>query len=264
METMRPRLRSIMPSSTARVQLMNPHMSIAISFSHSARGLSTKSRSTVQPAQLTSTSTPPKREPAAAAIAWADSQEVTSVTWTSTPGPASAAVWRARASSRSAISTRAPSAAKPITIARPMLEAPPLPAAIRASDNMQRPAKMTPSGRPSSARGRTQRAQSRRPQLGSATATRYPMVDTTPNLPLSYVEHHATVGGDPPALIDGERTVGFAELRDRALMAAGRLLRGGVAPGEVVGLQLGNVWEYPVLELALPRAGAIVLPLPLN
>jgi long-chain acyl-CoA synthetase len=90
------------------------------------------------------------------------------------------------------------------------------------------------------------------------------MVDTTPNLPLSYVEHHATVGGDRAALIDGERTVGFAELRDRALVAAARLIRSGVAPGEVVGLQLANVWEYPVLELALPRVGAIVLPLPLN
>jgi long-chain acyl-CoA synthetase len=90
------------------------------------------------------------------------------------------------------------------------------------------------------------------------------MVDTTPNLPLSYVEHHATVGGDRAALIDGERTVGFAELRDRGLVAAARLIRSGVAPGEVVGLQLANVWEYPVLELALPRVGAIVLPLPLN
>jgi cyclohexanecarboxylate-CoA ligase/acyl-CoA synthetase len=90
------------------------------------------------------------------------------------------------------------------------------------------------------------------------------MVDTTPNLPLSYVEHHATVGGDHAALIDGDRTVGFAELRDRALVAAARLLRDGVAPGDVVGLQLANVWEYPVLELAVPRLGAIVLPLPLN
>lgn len=90
------------------------------------------------------------------------------------------------------------------------------------------------------------------------------MVDTTPNLPLSYVEHHASSGGGHPALIDGERTVGFAELRDRALVAAARLLKSGVAPGDVVGLQLANVWEYPVLELALPRLGAIVLPLPLN
>ena len=46
-------------SSTARVALMKPHMSMAISRSHSSRGFSVNRRSTVQPAQLTSTSTPP-------------------------------------------------------------------------------------------------------------------------------------------------------------------------------------------------------------
>ncbi|MEP7105743.1 MAG: class I adenylate-forming enzyme family protein [Chloroflexota bacterium] len=70
--------------------------------------------------------------------------------------------------------------------------------------------------------------------------------------------------GERPALIDGDRTISFAELHERVGIAAARLLRDGVVPGEVVGLQLANVWEYPVLEMALPLIGAVVMPLPLN
>jgi acyl-CoA synthetase (AMP-forming)/AMP-acid ligase II len=90
------------------------------------------------------------------------------------------------------------------------------------------------------------------------------MVDALLNLPLSYVDHHVHLHGSRPALIDGDRIVTFKELGKRVRAAASRLLAEGVAPGEVVGLQLANVWEYPVLELALPLIGAIVLPLPLN
>ncbi|HEY8643316.1 MAG TPA: AMP-binding protein, partial [Candidatus Dormibacteraeota bacterium] len=90
------------------------------------------------------------------------------------------------------------------------------------------------------------------------------MVDALLNFPLSYVDHHARLHGSRPALIDGDRIVTFKELGERVRAAAARLLADGVKPGEVVGLQLANVWEYPVLELALPLVGAIVLPLPLN
>ena len=86
------------------------------------------------------------------------------------------------------------------------------------------------------------------------------MPEGTPNLPLSYIEAH----GDRPALIDGELTVTFSDLSSLARVAASRLLAQGVERGEVVGVQLPNVWEYPVLELALPLIGAIVMPLPLN
>ncbi|HEX6347782.1 MAG TPA: class I adenylate-forming enzyme family protein [Candidatus Dormibacteraeota bacterium] len=86
------------------------------------------------------------------------------------------------------------------------------------------------------------------------------MPDGTPNLPLSYIEAH----GDRPALIDGELTITHAELAKRARLAGGRLREQGVKTGEVVGVQLPNVWEYPALELAIPLIGAIVMPLPLN
>jgi len=86
------------------------------------------------------------------------------------------------------------------------------------------------------------------------------MREGTPNLPLSYVESH----GARPALVDGARTLDFAELARLARTAAGRLLDQGVGRGEVVGVQLANVWQYPVLELAIPLVGAIVLPLSLN
>jgi len=86
------------------------------------------------------------------------------------------------------------------------------------------------------------------------------MPEGTPNLPLSYIEAH----GDRPALIDGKLPVTFSDLSSLARVAASRLLAQGVERGEVVGVQLPNVWEYPVLELALPLIGAIVMPLPLN
>src|SRR2546425_10985045 len=126
-DTMRPYPRSIIGSSTARTQLMKPHVSIAISRSHSARGLSVNRRSTVQPAQLTSTSIRPIELRANCTVEETDSQSVTSV-WRATivPDGASCSTFLACASSTSAITTRAPSAAKPSVIARPRLEAPPV------------------------------------------------------------------------------------------------------------------------------------------
>src|ERR1700730_2293722 len=59
-------------------------------------------------------------------MAWVDSQLETSVRCAAVSPPASAATSRARASSMSAIRTRAPSAAKPSVMPRPMLLAPPV------------------------------------------------------------------------------------------------------------------------------------------
>src|SRR3954453_19423691 len=124
---MRPDPRSIMWSSTARVALMKPHMSIAISRSHSSRGFSRNSRSTVQPAQLTSTSTPPSVSTAGSMVALTASASVTSVRrWEMRPSGPSAATALACASSTSAMSTLAPSSAKPSVSARPMFDAPPV------------------------------------------------------------------------------------------------------------------------------------------
>src|SRR3984893_14882216 len=77
--TMAPDFRAIMPSRTARVQLIMPQRFSWISFSHSARSFSTKRRSWVQPTLFTSTSTWPRRPSTLLTMATTDSQLPTSV-----------------------------------------------------------------------------------------------------------------------------------------------------------------------------------------
>src|SRR5260370_24984514 len=106
---------------------MKPHVSIAISRSHSLRGFSMKSRSTVQPAQFTSTSTAPNEPRANSTADETESQSVTSTCRaTIAPAGASASTLLACSRSTSATKTRAPSPAKPRLIARPRLDAPPV------------------------------------------------------------------------------------------------------------------------------------------
>src|SRR5216684_7703719 len=106
---------------------MKPHVSIAISRSHSSRGFSMKSRSTVQPAQFTSTSTAPNETRANSTADETESQSVTSTCRAMIdPAGASASTLLACSRSTSAIKTRAPSPAKPRLIARPRLDAPPV------------------------------------------------------------------------------------------------------------------------------------------
>src|SRR5207245_10549198 len=106
---------------------MNPQVSIAISRSHSLRGFSMNNRSIVHPAQLTRTWTPPIELSANSTVEATDSQSVTSV-WRATmvPEGASDSTFFACSSSTSAITTRAPSLAKPTVIARPRFDAPPV------------------------------------------------------------------------------------------------------------------------------------------
>jgi acyl-CoA synthetase (AMP-forming)/AMP-acid ligase II len=84
-----------------------------------------------------------------------------------------------------------------------------------------------------------------------------------PNLPITYLEANADSRPRAPAVLDGDLTLTFAELRERVHAAAAELRRQGVGPGGVVAVSLPNVWEYVVLELAVPLLGAILLPLPL-
>src|SRR5499426_1178399 len=130
MLTMAPLLRAIMPSSTARVQLIMPHRLSWISFSHSARSFSTKSRSRVQPTLLTSTSTRPVRASTSRTVPCTESHFVTSVGATATEAApafrASAAVFSPWPASISAMVTCAPSRAKASEMARPMFDPPPV------------------------------------------------------------------------------------------------------------------------------------------
>ncbi len=90
------------------------------------------------------------------------------------------------------------------------------------------------------------------------------MAEPVPFVPVTYLEHHARLAGDRPAVVDGARTLTFAGLADRVHATAAALREAGVAPGEVVAVRLANVWEHVCLELAIPLLGAVVMPLPLN
>src|SRR3990170_7726888 len=128
--TIAPDFRAIIPSRTARVQLIMPQRFSWISRSHSSRVFSTKSRSIVQPTLFTSTSTRPQRASTSFTSAWTESHCVTSVrTAAADAAPracASPATFFACASSMSAIVTCARSPANARLRARPMLDAPPV------------------------------------------------------------------------------------------------------------------------------------------
>jgi acyl-CoA synthetase (AMP-forming)/AMP-acid ligase II len=83
-------------------------------------------------------------------------------------------------------------------------------------------------------------------------------------VPVSYLEEQAAAGPDRAAVIDSGRAVTFAELCERVHAAAAALRDHGVQEGDVVAVSLPNIWEYVVLELAIPLLGAVVMPLPLN
>jgi acyl-CoA synthetase (AMP-forming)/AMP-acid ligase II len=76
--------------------------------------------------------------------------------------------------------------------------------------------------------------------------------------PITYLEAIAARRPEAPAVIQERRRITFAELVDLA-----RRLAAAFRPGEVVGVRLPNVWQYLALELAIPLAGGIIMPLPL-
>lgn len=89
-------------------------------------------------------------------------------------------------------------------------------------------------------------------------------VERVPFVPTSYLAVNAARRPAADAVLDPERTLTFADL-DRAVRATAAALDGaGLDADSVVAVQLPNLWEYIVLELAVPLTGRIVLPLPLN
>lgn len=85
-----------------------------------------------------------------------------------------------------------------------------------------------------------------------------------PYVPASYLEDCASRWPERQAVLDAGRALSFAELRDRVHATAAGLRREGVREGTIVAVSLPNVWEYVVLELAIPLLGAVVMPLPLT
>ena len=84
-----------------------------------------------------------------------------------------------------------------------------------------------------------------------------------PYRPVSYLESNAQRRPDAVAVWDGE-DMSFEELLQQVRWLAAWLFGNGVRSGDVVGVRLPNVWQYVALELAVPEAGAAILPLPLG
>lgn len=70
---------------------------------------------------------------------------------------------------------------------------------------------------------------------------------------------HATP--DRVAVIDGDRTLTFAALDERASRLANHLLDAGLRPQERVAVLLGNRLEYPEVAAGLAKAGLVMVPL---
>ncbi len=64
-----------------------------------------------------------------------------------------------------------------------------------------------------------------------------------------------------PALIDGDRTFTFAELRAEVRRAAAALMAAGVAAGDRVAVALPNTWQWVVAALGTHHAGGVLVPL---
>ena len=130
MLTIRPRRRSIMPSSTARVTRIGPFKLIARTLSQVSSALFTNGSALSQPALLTRMSVGPRRRSASAIAAATAPASVTSMRRPMPPtaSPASRAV----RSSTSSAATFAPSAARRSAIARPMPRPAPVTSATRS------------------------------------------------------------------------------------------------------------------------------------
>ncbi|MEN8649258.1 AMP-binding protein [Streptomyces sp. 21So2-11] len=74
------------------------------------------------------------------------------------------------------------------------------------------------------------------------------------------VTRRAALTGERPALLQGERTLTFGALRERAERVAAGLYGLGVRPGSVVAWQLPTRIETVLLSVALARLGAVQSP----
>ncbi|HVC99673.1 MAG TPA: class I adenylate-forming enzyme family protein [Candidatus Dormibacteraeota bacterium] len=80
----------------------------------------------------------------------------------------------------------------------------------------------------------------------------------------SYLAANAVERPEAVAVYDLDRRVSFAELERTVDRLVAALLGSGLRPNEPVGVRLPNRWEYVALELAIPAAGGIIVPLPLT
>ena len=82
--------------------------------------------------------------------------------------------------------------------------------------------------------------------------------------PISYLDANAARRPAAAALYDAGREVSFGELARTVHGLIAHFRRSGLAEGEPIGVHLANCWEYVALELAIPAAGGVIMPLPLT
>src|SRR5262245_41108911 len=81
--------------------------------------------------------------------------------------------------------------------------------------------------------------------------------DTAPQQPPHYLDGHALVRPNKVVLINGERSLTFAELNGRARRVANALLRMGVQAGDRVIVMAYNTTELLEIGSGLSKMGAI-------
>ena len=73
-----------------------------------------------------------------------------------------------------------------------------------------------------------------------------------------YLERHAKERPDAPAFVTLDTTLSWAELRDRVERVAKGLWELGIRPGDVVAIQMPNIPEWAIANLAVTWFGGIV------
>jgi len=75
------------------------------------------------------------------------------------------------------------------------------------------------------------------------------------------IAYQAARAPDAPALVYGDKTIGYAELNNRIERVAGWLLAQGVGPGDVVAVLLRNSPAFIELAFAASHIGSVFLPI---
>src|SRR5690606_28790182 len=75
------------------------------------------------------------------------------------------------------------------------------------------------------------------------------------------VREFAQVSPEVTAVVDGDRTLTYAELGERAARLANVLLDQGLEAGSHVAICLGNRLEFPEIACGIAMAGMVMVPL---
>ena len=74
------------------------------------------------------------------------------------------------------------------------------------------------------------------------------------------IREFAVASPDVTAVIDGDRSITYAELDERSSRLSQALIAAGVEPGGHVGVLLGNRLEYPEIAAGIAKCGAVMVP----